>query len=117
MPAFESVMSSTESMGCRQLCPVPCPCATLGARRPAQWPGAANRFAQTRAILVAQPMCGICHTQTNPTGIYRGDDYYLAGGMRVGVYPHAVYISRNLTPGQRNRTGELDGTANCGGPS
>jgi mono/diheme cytochrome c family protein len=50
-----------------------------------------------RYILHSQ-MCGLCHTQVNKTGIYRGDDYYLAGGMRVGVYPHGVYISRNLTP-------------------
>ncbi len=55
-----------------------------------------------RYLLHAQ-MCGICHTQTNPIGIYRGDDFYLAGGMRVGVYPHGVYISRNLTPD--NETG------------
>lgn len=48
--------------------------------------------------LVHAQMCGICHTQTNPIGIYRGDDFYLAGGMRVGVYPHGVYIARNLTP-------------------
>ena len=47
--------------------------------------------------LVHAQMCGICHTQTNPIGIYRGDDFYLAGGMRVGVYPHGVYIACNLT--------------------
>jgi mono/diheme cytochrome c family protein len=50
-------------------------------------------------------MCGLCHTQVNSTGIYRGDDYYLAGGMRVGVYPHAVYISRNLTPDKETGLG------------
>jgi mono/diheme cytochrome c family protein len=42
-------------------------------------------------------MCGLCHTQINPTGIYRGDDFYLAGGMRVGAYPQGVFVSRNLT--------------------
>ena len=47
--------------------------------------------------LVHAEMCGLCHTQINRTGIYRGDDFYLAGGMRVGAYPHGVYISRNLT--------------------
>jgi len=47
--------------------------------------------------LVHAEMCGLCHTQINRTGIYRGDDYYLAGGMRVDVYPHGKYVSRNLT--------------------
>jgi len=41
-------------------------------------------------------MCGLCHTMINRTGIYRAD-FYLAGGMRVGLYPHGVYFSRNLT--------------------
>jgi mono/diheme cytochrome c family protein len=47
--------------------------------------------------LVRAEMCGLCHTQINRTGIYRGDDFYLAGGMRVGAYPHGVFVSRNLT--------------------
>jgi mono/diheme cytochrome c family protein len=47
--------------------------------------------------LVHAEMCGLCHTQINPTGIYRGDDFYLAGGMRVGAYPQGVFVSRNLT--------------------
>src|SRR2546427_8268064 len=42
-------------------------------------------------------MCGLCHTAINRTGIYRADDFYLAGGMRVGIYPHGMYVSRNLT--------------------
>ncbi len=42
-------------------------------------------------------MCGLCHTMINRTGIYRADDFYLAGGMRVGAYPHGVMVSRNLT--------------------
>ncbi|MBF8284642.1 MAG: Cytochrome c, class I [Anaerolineales bacterium] len=42
-------------------------------------------------------ICGLCHTPINRSGIYRGDDYYLAGGMRVGAYPHATFVSRNLT--------------------
>ncbi len=46
--------------------------------------------------LVRAEMCGLCHTQINATGIYR-DDAYLAGGMRVGVYPQGVFVSRNLT--------------------
>ena len=47
--------------------------------------------------LVHAEMCGLCHTQSNRTGIYRADDFYLAGGIRVGAYPHGVYVSRNLT--------------------
>lgn len=47
--------------------------------------------------LVSSMMCGLCHTPINRTGIYRGDDFYLAGGMRVGVYPHGWIVSRNLT--------------------
>jgi mono/diheme cytochrome c family protein len=47
--------------------------------------------------LVHANMCGLCHTPINRTGIYRADDAYLAGGMRVGVYPHGVIVSRNLT--------------------
>jgi mono/diheme cytochrome c family protein len=33
----------------------------------------------------------------NRTGIYHGDDAYLAGGMRVEAYPHGVFVTRNLT--------------------
>jgi mono/diheme cytochrome c family protein len=47
--------------------------------------------------LVHAEMCGLCHTPINPTGIYRGDDFYLAGGMRVEAYPQGVFVSRNLT--------------------
>ncbi len=47
--------------------------------------------------LVHAEMCGLCHTTINRTGIYRADDFYLAGGMRVGIFPHGVYVSRNLT--------------------
>jgi mono/diheme cytochrome c family protein len=47
--------------------------------------------------LVRAQMCGLCHTQIDPVGIYRGDDFYLAGGMRVGAYPQGVFVTRNLT--------------------
>jgi mono/diheme cytochrome c family protein len=47
--------------------------------------------------LVHSEMCGLCHTLIDRTGIYRGDDMYLAGGMRVGSYPHGFNVSRNLT--------------------
>jgi mono/diheme cytochrome c family protein len=52
---------------------------------------------QTRGeYIIHAEMCGLCHTQINRTGIYRADRY-LAGGMRVGAYPHAVFVSFNLT--------------------
>jgi mono/diheme cytochrome c family protein len=47
--------------------------------------------------LVHAMMCGLCHNQVNRTGIYRMDDAFLAGGMRVGLYPHGFFISPNLT--------------------
>ena len=31
------------------------------------------------------------------TGIYNVDGAFLAGGMRVGYYPHGYSVSRNLT--------------------
>jgi mono/diheme cytochrome c family protein len=46
--------------------------------------------------LVHAEICGLCHTMIDRTGIYR-DDRYLAGGMRVGVYPHGMLVSPNLT--------------------
>jgi mono/diheme cytochrome c family protein len=42
-------------------------------------------------------MCGLCHTQIDRTGIYNVDGAFLAGGMRVGYYPHGYSVSRNLT--------------------
>ena len=47
--------------------------------------------------LAHSQMCGLCHTQIDPTGIYREQGYFLAGGMRVGAWPHPNFISRNLT--------------------
>jgi cytochrome c oxidase cbb3-type subunit 2 len=60
-------------------------------------PGQEGSLVQRGRYLVHTSMCGLCHTPINRTGIYRGDDFYLAGGMRVGAYPHGFYISRNLT--------------------
>jgi mono/diheme cytochrome c family protein len=42
-------------------------------------------------------VCGLCHTQIDRTGIYDVDGAFLAGGMRVGYYPHGYSVSRNLT--------------------
>jgi mono/diheme cytochrome c family protein len=47
--------------------------------------------------LIHAEMCGLCHTAIDRTGIYRADDAYLAGGMRVEAYPHGVLVSPNLT--------------------
>jgi mono/diheme cytochrome c family protein len=42
-------------------------------------------------------MCGLCHTVVDRTGIYNLDGADLAGGMRVGYYPHGYSVSANLT--------------------
>lgn len=60
-------------------------------------PGQQPDLSRRGAYLVHAEMCGLCHTMIDRSGIYRGDDYYLAGGMRVGAYPHGVLVSRNLT--------------------
>ena len=60
-------------------------------------PGQQSDLTRRGAYLVHAEMCGLCHTMIDRSGIYRGDDYYLAGGMRVGAYPHGVLVSRNLT--------------------
>jgi mono/diheme cytochrome c family protein len=74
------------------------------ARRPPWAPGGRlegpgqHLDLQTRGeYLVHAEMCGLCHTMINRTGIYRGDDAYLAGGMRMEAYPHGVFVTRNLT--------------------
>jgi mono/diheme cytochrome c family protein len=59
-------------------------------------PGQATDLTRRGEYLVHAEMCGLCHTQINHTGIYRADRY-LAGGMRVGAYPHGVFVSFNLT--------------------
>lgn len=60
-------------------------------------PGQKADLVRRGEYLVHAEMCGLCHTQINRTGIYRGDDSYLAGGMRIDAYPHGRFISRNLT--------------------
>ena len=49
------------------------------------------------SYLVHAEMCGLCHTQINRSGIYRSDDFFLAGGMRVDLGAHGHRVSRNLT--------------------
>jgi mono/diheme cytochrome c family protein len=61
-----------------------------------QGPGENGDLAERGRYLVHAEMCGLCHTEVDSGGIYR-DDHYLAGGMRVGALPQAVFFSRNLT--------------------
>ncbi|HEV2752167.1 MAG TPA: c-type cytochrome [Gemmatimonadales bacterium] len=68
-------------------------------------PGQEADHVQRGAYLVRAEMCGLCHTTINRTGIYRADDFYLAGGMRVGIYPHGMYVSRNLTSDRASGVG------------
>jgi mono/diheme cytochrome c family protein len=69
-------------------------------------PGQRTDLLRRGEYLVHAEMCGLCHTQINRTGIYRGDDFYLAGGMRVGAYPHGVFVSRNLTSDDETGVGK-----------
>jgi mono/diheme cytochrome c family protein len=59
--------------------------------------GFAADLSQRGNYLTRWEMCGLCHTQINRTGIYNTDGAFLAGGMRVGYYPHGYSVSRNLT--------------------
>ncbi len=69
-------------------------------------PGQQSDLTRRGAYLVHAEMCGLCHTPIDRTGIYRADDFYLAGGMRVEAYPHAVIVSRNLTSDAETGLGE-----------
>jgi mono/diheme cytochrome c family protein len=59
--------------------------------------GFAQDLSQRGHYLTRWEMCGLCHTQIDQTGIYNVDGAFLAGGMRVGYYPHGYSVSRNLT--------------------
>jgi mono/diheme cytochrome c family protein len=60
-------------------------------------PGFAPDLNQRGNYLTRWEVCGLCHTQIDRTGIYDVDGAFLAGGMRVGYYPHGYSVSRNLT--------------------
>ncbi len=62
-----------------------------------QGPGFAENPVQRGQYLTHYEICGLCHTQIGPFGIYRGDTHYLAGGMQVQGYPHGIFVARNLT--------------------
>ncbi len=78
----------------------------LSLRRTAPWdpggvldgPGQEADPVRRGEYLAHAEMCGLCHTQVNSEMIYSGDAYYLAGGMGIPIYPHGVFVSRNLTP-------------------
>ncbi len=74
-------------------------------------PGQQTDLTKRGAYLVHAEICGLCHTMINRTGIYRADDYYLAGGMRVGIYPHAMLVSPNLTSDPLTGLGRWSDTA------
>jgi hypothetical protein len=59
--------------------------------------GFAADLSQRGNYLTSWEMCGLCHTVIDRTGIYNVDGAFLAGGMRVGYYPHGYSVSRNLT--------------------
>ena len=97
MPAYLNAMSDSQRWDVVNY--------VLSRARRAPWepggrlegPGHQSDLLLRGEYLVRAEMCGLCHTQINRTGIYRGDDFYLAGGMRVIAYPQGVFISRNLT--------------------
>ncbi len=59
--------------------------------------GFAADLSQRGNYITRWEMCGLCHTVIDRTGIYDADGAFLAGGMRVGYYPHGYSVSRNLT--------------------
>jgi mono/diheme cytochrome c family protein len=97
MPAFASTTSAKERWDLVNY--------VLSLARTPAWepggkldgPGQQADLSRRGEYLVHADMCGLCHTPINRTGIYRADDMYLAGGMRVGVWPHGTLVSRNLT--------------------
>ncbi len=59
--------------------------------------GFAADLAKRGDYITRWEVCGLCHTQIDRSGIYNVDGAFLAGGMRVGYYPHGYAVSRNLT--------------------
>ena len=90
----------------------------LSLARPAPWepggalggPGLQRDLARRGEYLVHAEMCGLCHTQVNRDMVYSGDEYYLAGGMGIPIYPQGVFVSRNLTPDAETGLGRWSAT-------
>jgi mono/diheme cytochrome c family protein len=53
--------------------------------------------------LVSATQCALCHTAISAENGAYDTAWYMAGGMRVSVYPWGVWYSRNITPD--NETG------------
>jgi mono/diheme cytochrome c family protein len=68
--------------------------------------GFAANPAQRGEYITRWELCGLCHTQIDRAGIYNVDDAFLAGGMRVGYYPHGYSVSRNLTSDTQTGLGQ-----------
>lgn len=68
-------------------------------------PGSSDDPLVRGEYLVRFGVCGLCHTQIDPTGIYR-EEMFLAGGMRVTAGPHGVFVSRNLTSDEETGLGK-----------
>ena len=68
--------------------------------------GFAANPAQRGEYITRWELCGLCHTQIERSGIYDVDDAFLAGGMRVGYYPHGYSVSRNLTSDTQTGLGQ-----------
>ena len=54
--------------------------------------GFTSNLVQRGDYVARWEVCGLCHTQIDPTGIYNVDGAFLAGGMRVGYYPHGYSV-------------------------
>jgi len=97
MPAFETALSPTQRWDLVNY--------VLSLQRRPPWepggkldgPGQQPDLLRRGEYLTHASMCGICHTEVNRMGIYRGDTHYLAGGQIVKMYPHGNYFTRNLT--------------------
>ncbi len=106
MPAFETALSPTQRWDLVNY--------VLSLARKVPWepggtpdgPGHSADPVKRGAYLIHAEMCALCHTQINRTGIYRSDDFYLAGGMRVDMGAHGHLVSRNLTGDRTTGLGE-----------
>lgn len=97
MPAYSEVLSADERWDLANF--------VVSLARTPPWekggsfggPGFAEDLNQRGNYFTRWEPCGLCHTQIDRTGIYNVDGAFLAGGMRVGYYPHGYSVSANLT--------------------
>lgn len=106
MPAHEDTMTATERWHVVNY--------ILSESRLPPWepggvldgPGLEEDPVKRGEYLLHAQMCGMCHTQVSPDMRYSRDDYFMAGGMAVPLYPQGVFVSRNLTPDPETGIGE-----------